>query len=237
MPEKRSHKRLEVKFSGRFKVQEISEDFFVTSIINVCEQGICFQSGLNIVRGKEVILEIQMDKDRKITLKTVSAWAKREKEGDSYLIGVRLIKEGSEDEKEFLSFFPEEILTKPGLKRKILLIDDEKELVSLVAMHFETAGYEVVTAYDGEEGYQKYLEASPDLIILDLKMPKLNGFEVCRKIRRENKDLHTPILMLTALQDDADRLVGKVVGAQRYVTKPFKIDELFKEVEWLLPAL
>ncbi len=66
-------------------------------------------------------------------------------------------------------------------------------------------------------------------------MPKLNGFEVCRKIRRESKDESIPIIMLTALQDDADRLIGKVVGAQKYMTKPFKIEELLKEIEWLIP--
>ena len=116
------------------------------------------------------------------------------------------------------------------------MIDDEKDLVALLSFHLTQAGYEVVMAFDGEEGYQKYEQELPDLIILDLKMPKLNGFVVCRRIRREKKDLQVPILMLTVLQDDADRLIGKVVGAQRYMTKPFKIEELLQEVEWLMPT-
>ncbi|MDP8266217.1 MAG: response regulator [Candidatus Aceula meridiana] len=123
-----------------------------------------------------------------------------------------------------------------SLKKKILIIDDEEDLVVLLKGELESAGYEIDFAFDGESGYEKYLKGKPSLIILDLKMPKLNGFAVCKKIRRENNDLETPILMLTAVQEDADRLIGKVVGAERYITKPFSIEKLLNEIEWLVPA-
>ena len=121
-------------------------------------------------------------------------------------------------------------------KKLILVIDDEKDLVMLLKNELENVGYEVVFALDGEDGYEKYLEKKPDLIILDLKMPKLNGFAVCKKIRRENNDSTTPILMLTAVQEDADRLIGKVVGVERYMTKPFAIEKLISEIEWRMPV-
>jgi len=121
-------------------------------------------------------------------------------------------------------------------KKRILIIDDEKDLVMLLKGELEGVGYEIDFALDGESGYEKYLEQKPNLIILDLKMPKLNGFAVCKKIRRENGDSTTPILMLTAVQEDADRLIGKVVGVERYITKPFSIEKLLNEIEWLMPG-
>ena len=123
-----------------------------------------------------------------------------------------------------------------GKAKKVLIIDNEEDLVQLLKEELEAQGYEVCCGYDGEEGYAVYLEEKPDLIILDLKMPKLNGFAVCKKIRRENNDTKTPILMLTAVKEDADRLIGKVVGAERYITKPFEIEKLLEEIEWMMPS-
>lgn len=120
-------------------------------------------------------------------------------------------------------------------KKKILIIDDEEDLVVLLSAELESAGYDIISALDGEEGYVQYLQEKPDLIILDIRMPKLNGFAVCKKIRRENQDTKTPILMLTAVQEDADRLIGRVAGAERYITKPFSMEKLLEEIEWLLP--
>ncbi len=236
MTEKREHKRADIDISGRFKVPDISEEFFETTTINLSPEGICFRSGLKISKGQEVHLAIQIKDEEEIFLMTKVVWALKLDDFDLYRIGVKIVKSNSEDEKKFFDFFCQQTIVLSDQRKKILIVDDEKDLVTLLNAHFEKAGYETFTASDGEEAYQKYLTESPDLVILDLKMPKLNGFEVCRKIRRESKDESTPIIMLTALQDDADRLVGKVVGAQKYMTKPFKIEELLREVEWLIPS-
>ncbi|MDP8264813.1 MAG: response regulator [Candidatus Aceula lacicola] len=235
MTEKRAYKRVDVNFSGRFKISSISEEFFETTTVNLSAEGICFRSGLKIENGEEIDLFVQVKDGEEVLLKAVAIWALKLDDFDLYRIGVKISKTDSEDEKKFFKFFCEQMIVLSDRKKKILIIDDEEDLVSLLQAYFKKEGYETVVAFDGEEGYRKYLTEAPDLIVLDLKMPKLNGFEVCRKIRRESKDESIPIIMLTALQDDADRLIGKVVGAQKYMTKPFKIEELLKEIEWLIP--
>ncbi|MFH1782485.1 MAG: response regulator [Candidatus Omnitrophota bacterium] len=118
---------------------------------------------------------------------------------------------------------------------KILIIEDEKDLLTLLKMNLESIHkYEVLTAEDGQKGIDMALAHKPDLIILDLHLPKLPGEEVCRQIRRD-KDLHSvPIIMATGKNLDADRIIGRVIGADAYITKPFSIEELFGEIVKLL---
>lgn len=236
MNEKRIYERFEGSFSGRFKITEMEGDFFETTVVNFGPEGVCFYSGLRIENGQQIDLEVQLSPERHLKVSGVAAWSGKKNDSGFYCVGLKLMKTGNENEGILLDFYLEKKGESKKPKKKILVVDDEQDLATLLSFHLTQAGYEVAMAFDGEEGFRKYEEQPPDLIILDLKMPKLNGFEVCRKIRREKKDTQIPILMLTALQDDADRLIGKVVGAQRYMTKPFKIEDLLKEVEWLMPT-
>jgi len=120
------------------------------------------------------------------------------------------------------------------MPKKILIAEDEPDMCKMLALEMRHEHYDVVCAFDGEEAYKKYLSEKPDLIILDIMMPKLNGYEVCRKIRRENGDEATLVLMLTAKKEDADRIIGKVIGAEQYLTKPFDRKQLMEEIRNLL---
>jgi len=115
--------------------------------------------------------------------------------------------------------------------KKILLVDDEPTLVATVKYNLEREGYQVVTAGDGESGLSVARAERPDLVILDLMLPGLDGFEVCRILRRE---MTAPILMLTAKTDEVDKVVGLELGADDYVTKPFSMRELLARVRALL---
>ncbi len=117
--------------------------------------------------------------------------------------------------------------------KKILIIEDDPDITELLRNRLKFHDYEVITATDGEDGFLKFLKEHPDLIILDLMLPKISGHEICRKIRREKED-KIPILMLTAKNEDADKIVGRVEGADKYMTKPFSADELLNEVKFLL---
>lgn len=236
MDERRAYQRVALSLPGRFKVEDPGGGSFEATVVNLGPEGFCLFSGSRIDTGQRVALEVQLSPEKKITLSAVVIWSDQRSESGFFHIGLKAAKTGSEGEQMLSDLYFQKNPQAQKSKKKILVIDDEKDLVALLSFHLTQAGYEVVMAFDGEEGYQKYEQELPDLIILDLKMPKLNGFEVCRRIRREKKDLQVPILMLTALQDDADRLIGKVVGAQRYMTKPFKIEELLQEVEWLMPT-
>ena len=114
----------------------------------------------------------------------------------------------------------------------ILVIEDDLAILRGLADNLKIESYEVLTANDGNRGYRLVHEKRPDLIILDLMLPGLSGYEVCRKLRGEGVD--TPILMLTARGEEADRVLGLDLGADDYVTKPFSVRELLARVRALL---
>jgi DNA-binding response OmpR family regulator len=122
--------------------------------------------------------------------------------------------------------------------KTILVVDDERNIVELVRLYLEQAGYNVVEARDGREALDQHARVDPDLIVLDLMLPKLDGIEVTREVRRRGE---TPILMLTARSDDIDRIVGLEVGADDYLSKPFNPREMVARVKAILrradPAL
>jgi DNA-binding response OmpR family regulator len=118
--------------------------------------------------------------------------------------------------------------------RKILIVDDEPVLVETIAYNLEQAGYQVLTAADGNSALEAAHRTSPDLIILDIMLPETDGLEVCRQLRRDEATATTPIMMLTAKGDEIDKVVGLEVGADDYVTKPFGRRELLARVRALL---
>jgi two-component system phosphate regulon response regulator PhoB len=119
-------------------------------------------------------------------------------------------------------------------KGTILIIDDEKDLLELVRYNLEKDAYDVICASDGQSGFEIAVKHRPDLIVLDLMMPGIDGLEVCRRLRAENRTVHTPLIMLTARATEADRIVGLEMGADDYVTKPFSPRELVARVKAVL---
>jgi DNA-binding response OmpR family regulator len=118
--------------------------------------------------------------------------------------------------------------------RKILVVDDEAILLETIAYNLEQAGYRVITAADGNSTLEVAHKESPDLIILDIMLPGIDGLEICRQLRREHSTATTPIMMLTAKSEEIDKVVGLEVGADDYVTKPFGRRELLARVRALL---
>jgi len=114
------------------------------------------------------------------------------------------------------------------MSRKILVVDDEKNIVDIIAFNLQNEGYEVLCAYDGEQGLEYALNENPELILLDIMMPGMDGFEVCKKIRERYQ---TPIIMLTARAEEVDKVLGLELGADDYVTKPFSMKELMARVK------
>ncbi|MDQ0183447.1 response regulator transcription factor [Cytobacillus sp. FSL W7-1323] len=118
------------------------------------------------------------------------------------------------------------------MDKKVLVVDDEQSIVTLLQYNLQQAGYEVLTASDGEEGKNLALSEQLDLIVLDLMLPKLDGIEVCKQIRQ--KKVNTPILMLTAKDDEFDKVLGLELGADDYMTKPFSPREVVARVKAIL---
>lgn len=118
------------------------------------------------------------------------------------------------------------------MAKKVLVVDDEKSILTLLQYNLEQAGYSVATAMDGEEGKNLALEINPDLIVLDLMLPKLDGIEVCKQLRQQK--VMVPILMLTAKDDEFDKVLGLELGADDYMTKPFSPREVVARVKAIL---
>jgi len=121
-------------------------------------------------------------------------------------------------------------------KPKILLVDDEPDLVQVVAMRLQVAGYEVVSAYDGQAGLEKVKEVKPDLVILDLMMPKLDGYKACRLLKFDERTKKIPVLIFTARAQEQDIKLATECGADAYLTKPFEAQVLLEKIKDLLEA-
>ncbi len=119
-------------------------------------------------------------------------------------------------------------------KETVLVIDDEKDLIELVRYNLEKEGFRVLSALDGESGISIVTEEAPDVIIVDLMLPGIDGLDVCRRLRASERTAHIPVIMLTAKSAESDRVVGLELGADDYVTKPFSPRELAARVKAVL---
>lgn len=120
------------------------------------------------------------------------------------------------------------------VQTKILVVEDEKNIVKLISYNLEREGFRVSVAKDGAEGLESVRKNPPDLVILDLMLPKMDGLEICRQIRADRKTASLPVIMLTAKTQEADRVVGLELGADDYIPKPFSPRELIARVRAIL---
>lgn len=120
-------------------------------------------------------------------------------------------------------------------KKRLLIVEDESHTLETLTDRLEFAGYEIITAEDGEAGLSKAREEKPDLIILDVMLPKMDGFKVCRLLKFDQKLQHIPIIMLTARSQETDVNLGTKTGSDAYMTKPFDFDVLLEMIKRLLP--
>ncbi len=114
------------------------------------------------------------------------------------------------------------------LSKKVLIIEDEKSISDIIKFNLSKEGFEVETSYDGQDGLTKALSIKPDLILLDVMLPLIDGFQVCKKIRETSS---IPILMLTAKEEEVDKVLGLELGADDYITKPFGMRELIARIK------
>jgi DNA-binding response OmpR family regulator len=120
-------------------------------------------------------------------------------------------------------------------KPRILLVDDEPSIVKMVSKRLEVEGFEVLVATDGQQALQRAQTDNPDLLILDLMLPKLNGYEVCTMLKQDTRYQKIPIVMFTAKAQDRDEKLGRECGADAYIRKPFQSQELLETIRSLVP--
>jgi two-component system alkaline phosphatase synthesis response regulator PhoP len=120
------------------------------------------------------------------------------------------------------------------MKEKILIVDDEKDIVKMLDYNLKKEGYRTAFAYDGEDALDLVKREHPDLILLDLMLPEIDGLEVCKQLKKEEKTAGIPVIMLTAKSQETDKVIGLELGADDYITKPFSIRELIARVKVVL---
>jgi len=116
-------------------------------------------------------------------------------------------------------------------QKKILVVDDEVDLVETIRFPLEAEGFTVLVSYNGEDALNQARTENPDLILLDIMLPKLDGYKVCRLLKFDERYRNIPILMLTAKTQEKDKTIGIETGADEYITKPFDMDELLEKVK------
>jgi two-component system alkaline phosphatase synthesis response regulator PhoP len=116
-------------------------------------------------------------------------------------------------------------------QKKILVVDDEVDLVETIRFPLEAEGFNVLVAYNGEDALNMARTENPDLILLDIMLPKLDGYKVCRLLKFDERYKNIPIIMLTARAQEKDRIIGMETGANEYITKPFDMDKLLEKVK------
>lgn len=114
--------------------------------------------------------------------------------------------------------------------KKILIVDDEQDIVETLKFMLEAQGYECFCAYDGENGLNMAKELIPDLMILDVMMPKINGYKICRLLKYDSKYKNIPIIMVTARSQEEDKVIGEETGANEYITKPFEFSDIIEAI-------
>ena len=119
-------------------------------------------------------------------------------------------------------------------KLKVLIVDDESDLLEMISLRLEANNYQVICACDGQEGLDKARTEKPDLIILDIMLPKIDGYKVCRMLKFDEKYKQIPVILFTARVQEYDIKLGEEVGADAYITKPFEPDILLSKVSELL---
>ncbi len=122
------------------------------------------------------------------------------------------------------------------IKNKILLVDDEEDILALVRVRLEANNYEVITAKDGQDGLSLARSIKPNLIVLDLMLPKIDGYKVCRILKFDSRYKDIPIILFTARSKEEDKKTGFITGADAYITKPFEPKALLSKIKELLPT-
>ena len=122
-------------------------------------------------------------------------------------------------------------------RARVLVVDDEADLVRILQFGLEAIGYHVDTASDGQEGLKKARDLKPDIILLDLMLPKLDGYKVCRLLKFDERYKNIPIIILSARTQEGDQLLAMEMGANRFVTKPYDFAEVLKHIETLLKSV
>ena len=207
--------------------------------VNISLGGLCLYSDILYPLGSQLFCAISVP-GRAAPIEVVGTivwFQKVDRDVHGYKLGVEFADLSPEDKASLQKLFNQPPHTQRSTARKrLLLVDDDAELRHAMELRFASSGFQVSTAGDGLEALRKGREERPDLIILDLMLPSLNGYEVCRLLKFDQKYHDIPIILCTARSRQEDQVMGQAVGADAYITKPFDGKALIAKANELLAA-
>ncbi len=209
-----------------------------TITVDVSLGGLSLYSDTRYAIGTQLFCALTLP-DRPIPIEmvvTVVWFQKVDLEERGYKLGVEFAQIAPEHADALRALLEHPLAAQASRAKKLLLVDDDRELQLALKLRFQSVGFQVITASEGLEALRKGREERPHVIILDLMLPNLNGYEVCRLLKFDQKFRHIPIILFTARSRQEDMEMGRSAGADAYVTKPFNGTELIAKVEELLSA-
>jgi len=207
-----------------------------TVTIDLSLGGLCLYSNVLYPVGTALFCSLTVPgSTRPIEVTGTLVWFHKVNHGSAgYKLGIEFAEVSPEDQEALKALFDHPPAAQASNAKRVLLVDDDEELRLALKLRFESSGFQVLTAADGLEALRKGREERPHLIILDLMLPQLNGYEVCRLLKYDQKFHHIPIILFSARCRQEDVEIGRNVGADAYVTKPFNGKDLIAKVEELL---
>ena len=207
-----------------------------TVTVNVSLGGCCLYSDTLYPLGAQLYCALSLPTHPKpLELIGVVAWfQKMDRDAHGYKLGLEFKDPAAEDQTALQALLDHPPEAQPSPSKRLLLVDDDVDMNLALKLRFESSGFEVITAFNGLEALRKAREERPDVMILDLMLPYLNGYEVCRLLKFDQKFKDIPIILCTARSRQEDVQMGHVVGADAYVTKPFDGKGLIAKAEELL---
>ena len=207
-----------------------------TATVNLSIGGLCLYTDVLYPIGTELFCLLNLpDRKEPMVLAGTIAWFQRvAQDAHGYKLGLEFTEITPEDRQAIKHLVEDETAHPVTRAQRVLLVDDDEEWVQALKVRFESVGFRVMIASEGMEALTKSRDERPDLIILDLMLPKLNGYEVCRLLKFDQKFSHIPIILCSARSRQQDMDLGYSVGADAYLTKPFPGNALLLKVDELL---
>ncbi len=228
--DKRLYSRLNFDCSAQCSFLDSFPETFPVTIIDISPEGFGFVCDQSLNLGVSIYIMIDLGEEEKVKFITKVRWSQAIANTTQFKIGAKIIDTNNKDLEKFIRFYYRRLIPGQQRKKKVLIIENDKEKAKLLASELIKYRYDVICAFDGEDGFSKYVVERPDLIILNFTLPKLSGFEICRKIRRLQNDKDVFLFMLIAKKKDMTEIDDHGMGVQKYFLKPIKIDRLVNEV-------
>jgi CheY-like chemotaxis protein len=234
--EQRLYERLDFNCPCACALLDSFPETFSATIIDIGPQGIGFVCQEPLKVGTSILCSIDLGDGQPVKFIVKIRWSSKIANTDDHRYGAKIFNASPEDLEKIVRFYCKRLAPPKREKKTILVIEGDRTSVDLIEKSLTASSFDVVIAKDGESGFAEYRFRQPDLIILAVQLPGLDGIEVRRRIRKLQDDRTTPILMLAANTKEARQHERKYSAAQKFFVKPFKTDELIIAVKELLKA-